>query len=100
MLMETGKESAPDDVVAPLLHRLESWYRLALSNRAEVIKRWTALSSYSNGCPVSVETSSGIWEGVTRGVADTGALIVEDKNGLRREIVSGEVRLRKAVVSG
>lgn len=99
ILIETGKRAAPDDVLTPLLQRLETWYRIAIGRGEAVIGRWTELSSYAYDCAVSIETPSGVIEGLTRGLADTGALIVEDADGGRREITSGEVRLRKAVRS-
>jgi BirA family transcriptional regulator, biotin operon repressor / biotin---[acetyl-CoA-carboxylase] ligase len=99
MLIESGKRVAPDDILAPLLLRLEIWYRLALGSRGAVIARWSELSTYAYDCAVSVETPGGVIEGLTRGLADTGALVIEEAAGRRREINSGEVRLRKMVSS-
>ena len=99
ILIESGKRVAADDVLGPLLPRIESWYRLALGSPDAVIARWSELSTYAYDCAVSVETPGGVIEGLTRGLADTGALVIEEAGGRRREITSGEVRLRKAVRS-
>ena len=78
-----------------LLKRLEAWYRLALRQPAAIIARWQELSTYSEGCAVRVDGGDQAIAGITRGLAPTGALIVETPDGERREIVAGEIRLRK-----
>ena len=95
LLIESGKEVAPDDFLKPLLARLEGWYRKALAQPAEIIAQWETRSSYARDCAVRVESSDGIIEGRTRGLAPSGALTLELANGERREIVSGDVKLRK-----
>jgi len=92
--LETSRAILPDDVLNPLLERLEHWYRAALSQPKNVIARWEQLSSYARGCDVRVESSSGPIHGVTRGLSPGGALIVELASGQLKEIVSGEVSLR------
>lgn len=92
--LETGRAISPDDVLNPLLERLEHWYRTALSQPRTVIARWEELSSYARGCHVRVESSGGPIQGVTRGLSARGALIVELASGQVKEIVSGEVSLR------
>ncbi len=94
ILMESGKLMAADDFLALLLGRLEYWYRMALSSPGAVIARWSELSSYAHDCPVTIETSGGLVDGLTRGLTAGGALIVET-GSQRHEITSGEVKLRK-----
>lgn len=94
MLLETGQVIRPDDFVEALLPRLEYWYAAAISRPDRVIARWEELSSSGHDCLVSVESSDGSIEGVTRGLTPGGALIVELANGQRREIVSGDVKVR------
>jgi biotin-(acetyl-CoA carboxylase) ligase len=65
-----------------------------MSQTAAVIARWGELSSSAHDCLVRVESLDGAVEGVTCGLTATGALIVELANGERREIVSGEVKVR------
>jgi BirA family transcriptional regulator, biotin operon repressor / biotin---[acetyl-CoA-carboxylase] ligase len=95
LLIESGQCVTPDDFAASLLRRLDAWYRIALRQPDAVVARWQSLSSYAEGCAVRVDGGAGIIEGVTRGLAPTGALIVETATGARREIIAGEVSLRK-----
>ena len=92
--LETSRSVTPEEFVRPLLERLQRWYETAVSRPRLVSARWEALSSYARGCAVRVESSDWSIEGVTRGLTDTGALIVELAGGETREIVSGEVSLR------
>lgn len=93
--LEIGRAVAPDDLLKPLLERLECWYAAATTQPDQVIARWEELSSYARDCAVRIEAPDGPIEGVTRGLTPRGALIVELNNGARREIVSGEVSLGK-----
>ena len=95
LLIESGQQVMPDEFLKPLLERLEYWYRQATAQPSEVITRWEAMSSYAHNCVVRVEGSDSIIEGTTRGLTAKGALVIETASGHRREIVSGEVRLRK-----
>ena len=95
LLIESGQPVTPDDFLNPLLERLEHWYRQATAQPSEVIARWEAMSSYAHNCVVRVESSDSIIEGITRGLTAKGALVIEMASGERREIVSGEVKLRK-----
>ncbi|HJQ25046.1 MAG TPA: biotin--[acetyl-CoA-carboxylase] ligase [Blastocatellia bacterium] len=95
LLIESGERVTPDAFAAPLLGRLDAWYQVALRQTAEIIARWQELSSYAEGCAVRVEDGERALEGITRGLAPTGALIVETAGGERCEIVAGEIRLRK-----
>jgi BirA family biotin operon repressor/biotin-[acetyl-CoA-carboxylase] ligase len=95
-LIETQQKVSPEDFLQPLLLRLEAWYRLAASRPPAIIERWQQLSSYANACPVRIISGATMVEGVTRGLTTSGALLLELANGERREIVSGEVSLRKA----
>ena len=95
LLIESEQRVTPDEFLKPLLERLEYWYRQATAQPSEVIARWEAMSSYARNCVVRVESSDSIIEGTTRGLTAKGALVIEMASGERREIVSGEVKLRK-----
>jgi BirA family biotin operon repressor/biotin-[acetyl-CoA-carboxylase] ligase len=95
LFLEAGHQVAPDDFLSPLLGRLEHWYRIAVSHPEEVIARWEKLSTYAHGCPVYIETADDTIEGVTQGLAASGALKVRLENGEVRLVVSGEVKLRR-----
>jgi BirA family transcriptional regulator, biotin operon repressor / biotin---[acetyl-CoA-carboxylase] ligase len=94
VFLESGKTVEPDEFLTFLLHRLERWYRLAISDAREVFARWQQLSSYARACPVRVALVDGEVDAVTRGLTPAGALIIELGNGETREITSGEVTLR------
>jgi BirA family biotin operon repressor/biotin-[acetyl-CoA-carboxylase] ligase len=94
LLLETGREILPEDFAKALLPRLESWYTAAESRPDRIIARWEELSSSGHDCQVSVESSDGSLEGVTRGLTPKGALIVELADGQLREVVSGDVKVR------
>jgi BirA family biotin operon repressor/biotin-[acetyl-CoA-carboxylase] ligase len=100
LAIETGRSLAQDEVLNPLLERLSIWYEIAMTQPSKVLARWEELSSYARGCAVRVESSDWSIEGVTRGLASTGALRVELANGEIREVFSGEVSLRARTVSG
>jgi BirA family biotin operon repressor/biotin-[acetyl-CoA-carboxylase] ligase len=95
LLIESGRRVTPDEFAAPLLARLDYWYRVALQQPAMVIAEWQARSSYADGCAVRIENGDRPLEGITRGLAPSGALIIETADGARREVFAGEVSLRK-----
>lgn len=97
--LETGSSVSPEDLVQPLLKRLEYWCTLAITKDEIVIARWEELSSYARNCAVRIESADGSIEGVTRGLTPKGALVVELSTGEMREIVSGEVSLRASGAS-
>ena len=93
--LETDKLLTPDDFLSPLLMRLNSWYPSVISEPERVVTRWQELSSYAYNGPVRIISGDSIIEGITRGLTPGGALQVELDSGEWREIVSGEVSLRK-----
>jgi len=95
MLLESGQRVAVDDVTGPLFQRLERWYRAALAQTDKVFSRWEQLSSYARGRAVRIDGPNGVVEGVTDGLAPSGALKLRLASGETREIVAGEVSLRK-----
>jgi BirA family biotin operon repressor/biotin-[acetyl-CoA-carboxylase] ligase len=94
LFLETGRVTAPEGFMIAMLPRLEQWYTASLSHADSVIARWEELSSSAHDCLVRVESPEGTLEGFTRGLMPSGALIVELANGERREIVSGELKVR------
>jgi len=100
--LETGRTLSPEDLLKPLLKRLQYWCTSATAKPGPVIARWEELSSYARDCAVRVDSADGSIEGVTRGLTPKGALNIELSNGETREIVSGEVSLRRVdlVVEG
>jgi BirA family transcriptional regulator, biotin operon repressor / biotin---[acetyl-CoA-carboxylase] ligase len=98
LLLETGRRITPDEFLQALLLRLDSWYRLCLAQPQLVIARWQQLSSFARDCAVRITSGDTVIEGITRGLTAAGGLLVELDDGQLREIVSGEVSLRKAEV--
>ena len=95
VFLETGHAPAPDDFLLPLLDRLDHWYRKATGHPEEVIARFEELSTYARGCRVCVEAADDVLEGVTQGLAASGALMVRLENGDVRHVVAGEIKLRR-----
>ncbi|MBI3651561.1 MAG: biotin--[acetyl-CoA-carboxylase] ligase [Acidobacteria bacterium] len=95
LYLETGQAFAPDEVLPPLLARLNQWYPAALRRPDQVIERWQQLSSFAHDCAVRIVSGDATLEGITRGLTASGALRLELANGEWRDIVAGEVSLRK-----
>jgi BirA family biotin operon repressor/biotin-[acetyl-CoA-carboxylase] ligase len=96
LFLESGRDVPLDEVLRSLLNRADRWYRAIISEPHLVLNRWEQLSSYARGCEVRVTSSDRSFEGTTRGLTETGALVVELDDGRRREIIAGEVSLRAA----
>jgi biotin-(acetyl-CoA carboxylase) ligase len=60
----------------------------------KVIARWQELSTWAFGRPVRIISSEDEFEGVTRGLTSSGALVLEMDSGAVRHISSGEISLR------
>jgi BirA family transcriptional regulator, biotin operon repressor / biotin---[acetyl-CoA-carboxylase] ligase len=95
LYIERRSAVSPDEFLQPLLRRLKEWYPACLSQPEKIVSRWQELSSFAKDCAVRIISSEMIIEGVTRGLAASGALLVELDDGEIREIVSGEVSVRK-----
>jgi BirA family biotin operon repressor/biotin-[acetyl-CoA-carboxylase] ligase len=95
VFLETGHAVTPDNLLDPLLDRIELWYRTALVRPEQVLARWEQLSSYAHGCPVRIISADEVILGTTCGLTASGALVVETLDGHKREITSGEVSLRR-----
>ncbi len=94
LLIESGLLVTPDDFLGCLLERIKTWYAAALDKPSEVIAGWESLSSYASDRAVRIVSPDEVIEGITRGLAASGALRIELVNGDIREVVSGEVSLR------
>jgi BirA family transcriptional regulator, biotin operon repressor / biotin---[acetyl-CoA-carboxylase] ligase len=95
LFLESRREITPDEFLQPLLARLNHWYATFIKEPQTIIRRWQELSSFAADCAVRILSSDCVIEGITRGLSAGGALLVELENGELREIVSGEVSLRK-----
>ncbi len=64
---------------------------LRSGNAAAILDRWRSLAPSSNGSCVEWTTPAGASSGMTRGIDDDGALLVDTGSGVER-IIAGEVR--------
>ena len=96
LFLESNLAVTPEDFLSRLLIRLNYWYPISIAEPEQIIKRWQALSSYADGAHVRIISGNSITEGSTRGLSASGALLVELDDGSLREIVSGDISLRKA----
>jgi BirA family biotin operon repressor/biotin-[acetyl-CoA-carboxylase] ligase len=75
-----------------LFVRLEHWYEVwRTEGEAPILERYMELSSYVRGQWVSVLCGERRMRGRTRGLAPTGALLVETEAGTVEAILTGEV---------
>jgi BirA family transcriptional regulator, biotin operon repressor / biotin---[acetyl-CoA-carboxylase] ligase len=98
LFLETQREVTPTEFLPRLLARLNHWYAVSISQPENIISRWQELSSFARDCAVRIISHQTFVEGITRGLTTSGALLVELDDGELREIVSGEVSLRKSLV--
>lgn len=90
---ETGGAPQFDVLLKTLTDKIKNYYRiLQKEGGAELIRRnWTEKSSYAEGKAVSAESENKIVRGITRGIAENGALRVETEQGEIKIIQAGEV---------
>ena len=94
-----GARVDAERVLAALLHRLAERYaqlQRAPEGRTEIIRDWSANSSYAAGKRVRVHTASEIYEGTTRGLEPDGALRVETAAGETKIVRAGDVHALRA----
>jgi|SRR4051812_448782 BirA family biotin operon repressor/biotin-[acetyl-CoA-carboxylase] ligase len=88
----TGAEVAKEAVLAALLESLDAEYAALRSEKAGVISRFEAASSYARGAHVSIFQDDRLeYSGITRGLDANGFLRVETANGIRT-VLNGGVR--------
>ena len=89
----------PEHVLAALVRRLASRYAQlhASGGETEIIRSWSANSSYAVGKRVRVRAATEIFDGTTRGLEPDGALRVETATGEIKIVRAGDVHaLREA----
>lgn len=97
LLDATGRTIDRNQLAAALLDALARWVGTLKDGVEAVSERWT-LASATLGQPLAVLTPDGVIEGVDRGLDPTGCLILEQRDGARRAIHSGEVLLCRTAV--
>lgn len=89
----TGVEADADLIIRSLTHFFGLHYRQFndSSNAAQVLREWSARSSYVNGKEVRVTTRNGVLTGVTCGIDQFGALLVKCSDGRIASVTAGDV---------
>jgi BirA family biotin operon repressor/biotin-[acetyl-CoA-carboxylase] ligase len=75
-----------------VLRELEHWYRIFLTNDAEVLKEWQS-NNVTLGNRVAVNGSGVSFEGLARGIDHEGRLLVECDDGSTQTVASGDVTI-------
>jgi BirA family biotin operon repressor/biotin-[acetyl-CoA-carboxylase] ligase len=95
----TGKLADGERVLAALCKQLASRYtqlHAHASGQSEIIRDWSANSSYAEGKRVRVHTATEIFQGTTRGLEPDGALRVETTTGEIKLVRAGDVHALRA----
>lgn len=88
-------ESLLSSLISAMARRYMTLHQL--DGREEILKEWTARSSYAEGMRVRVTLEDEILEGVTRGLASDGALRVQIDEGDIRLVHAGDVTALRSV---
>ena len=94
----TGKRADVEFVLAALLRRLMSRYAQlhAPEGGTQIIRDWSANSSYAAGKRVRVHAATEIFDGTTRGLEPDGALRVETATGDIRIVRAADIQALRA----
>jgi BirA family biotin operon repressor/biotin-[acetyl-CoA-carboxylase] ligase len=87
-----GERVRREDVLVELVQAVDASMDVLDRYPAEILRRFTAASSYASGRRVRVEQQGRTLEGVTRGLDASGFLILEEDSGARTAILAGGVR--------
>jgi BirA family biotin operon repressor/biotin-[acetyl-CoA-carboxylase] ligase len=91
----TGSVADRERVLAALVKQLARRYaqlHAPASGQSEIIRDWSANSSYAEGKRVRVRSATETFEGTTRGLEPDGALRVETATGEIRIVRAGDVQ--------
>jgi BirA family biotin operon repressor/biotin-[acetyl-CoA-carboxylase] ligase len=90
--LAAGKSFDRVGVLSSVLDRLEKRYADLQSQRfAEIIRAWESMAAMM-GSEIRVATHDGVLEGVARGIAEDGGLIVRT-NGTDRKVLAGDITI-------
>jgi BirA family biotin operon repressor/biotin-[acetyl-CoA-carboxylase] ligase len=90
----TGEAADAERVLAALVKQLSHRYaqlHAPASGQSEIIRDWSANSSYAEGRRVRVHAATDVFTGTTRGLEPDGALRVETATGETRIVRAGDV---------
>ena len=91
--IETGRTHSRLEVLIRLLHHMDRYYNLFLSEGAgPILRRFAEVSSYFQGKRVQITTSIETFTGTTAGLEPSGVLrVMRDDGGGLETILSGDV---------
>ena len=88
----TGERVTRDDLAYALTSEMKKYYSiLQEGGYAAIIENWSRRSTYFRGKEVRAVTAEGVFEGVTDGLEENGALRVKMADGGLRIIQAGDV---------
>lgn len=91
---ETGMKASRNELLVEILRSFENYYSKTLNRRIEdLYKRWNE-RSFLIGKDIEVESAKETVRGRALRIDRTGALVVKEKNGRERRILSGDVSIR------
>jgi BirA family transcriptional regulator, biotin operon repressor / biotin---[acetyl-CoA-carboxylase] ligase len=84
-----------ETLLASLVQALSRWYSLLheTDGAEKIVAAWSSRSSYASGKPVQVANGDEVWQGITRGVENDGALRLETADGIKL-VRAGDVSIR------
>ena len=89
----SGRQPDRETILAALLRALSRWYSLLHepAGREKIVAAWTSRSSYAKGRLVQVSNGDEVWQGMTCGIEDDGALRLDTAGGEVKLIRAGDV---------
>ena len=93
----SGRPAERETLLSALMRALSRWYSLLheVDGGEKIVAAWTSRSSYASGKPVQVANGDEVWQGITCGVENDGALRLETTDGMKL-VRAGDVSLRAA----
>jgi BirA family biotin operon repressor/biotin-[acetyl-CoA-carboxylase] ligase len=90
----TGHVPDSESIVLALIPELKRRYKILQSSDGpeDIIREWSARSSYASGKRVRVSSDGSVFEGTTRGLESDGALRIETDTGEIRIIRTGDLK--------
>jgi BirA family biotin operon repressor/biotin-[acetyl-CoA-carboxylase] ligase len=91
-----GRQPERATILAALQNALARWYSLLHEpdGLTKIVAAWVSRSSYANGKLVTVANGDEVWQGITCGIEDDGALRLETETDGIRLVRAGDVSIR------
>ena len=91
-----GRQPERETILAALQNALARWYSLLHEpdGLAKIVAAWASRSSYASGKLVTVANGDEVWQGITCGIEDDGALRLQTETDGIRLVRAGDVSIR------